>query len=214
MNKELLIIGMSPGNSYFRQEVIDQIIPYALSRYEKIAIFIPDFPAISTYIALGYPENIARREKAIPQGNAFRNRIQKTVVSQKINTLSVYVFDWKNEEIENLSGYRESYSYIKNLYFTNKDFENDINDATEQVLAHNPFKKKEITPSDVRIGTHYILSEFAFLIFLPLYKKEFTSFTYGYHNPWPVWEKFIAGEYDAKPKGNLKFLLLPDFSKQ
>jgi tRNA-dependent cyclodipeptide synthase len=99
-----------------------------------------------------------------------------------------------------------------NLYTNNIDFQRDINAATESVLKDNPFRKKEILLEDIKIGTHYILSEFAFMLFLPevLYYKKFF---YAYHNPWPVFEIFISGKYDGQVKEKLAFFQLPDFSK-
>ncbi len=212
MKNKLLIIGMSPGNGYFKQEVIDKLLVFGLKEYQKIGIFIPDVPAISTYVALGYPENIARSKKAIPQGNNFRNRIKKTIIEQKLTPSNIIVFDWQKERIEDNINYQKSFNYLKDLYTTNINFRKDINLATEPVLNNNPFRKKEITEKDIEIATHYILSEFAFMLFLSSYIKDYDSFVYGYHNPWEVWEKFIAGDYDEIKKNNLEFLLLPNFS--
>lgn len=208
----LLVIGMSPGNSYFKQEVIEKLLPFGLEKYGRIGIFIPDIPAISTYIALGYPENIARKDKAIPQGNSFRNRVRRVISDQKLDAERIHVFDWQKEEIENNAEYQKAFEYVSDLYRDNNDFKLDIRSATESVLIHNPFKKKEITAPDIEIGTRYILSEFAFMLFLPEYLHKYKNFVYGYHNAWPVWEKFIAGAYDGNPRTNLHFLLLPDFS--
>jgi len=212
MEDKLLVIGMSPGNGYFKQEVIDKLLVFGLSKYQKIAIFIPDIPAIATYVAIGYPEDIARNKKAISQGNNFRNRIQTSILNQNLNPNQITIFDWQKEDIENNPDYRKAFNYLKDLYKTNVNFQKDINLATEPVLKNNPFRKKELTEKDIEIGTHYILSEFAFIIFLPSYLNEYSGFIYGYHNPWPVWEKFIAGEYDGNKKDNLEFLLLPNFS--
>lgn len=209
---EFLIIGMSPGNGYFKQEVVDKILSYALSQYENIGIFIPDVPAISTYVALGYPESIARSKKAIPQGNNFRNRVLYSIENNSLDSKRVTIFDWKKENIENNSLYISKYEYLKNLYSSNREFEEDINKATEQVLIDNPFKKKEIELSDIRIGTHYILSEFAFMLFLGESKPNYKSITYAYHKPWSVWENFLAGKYDGTVKSSLKFVQIPDFS--
>lgn len=210
--EDILIIGMSPGNGYFKKEVIDKLIPFGLQQTNTIGIFIPDVPAIATYIALGYPENIARREKAIPQGNNFRNKVLKSILDQKLNKENIIVFDWRNEKIEENSNYQKAFEYVSSLYKNNLEFKNDINAATEVVLLHNPFKKKDINLVDIEIGTHYIISEFAFMLFLPTYLSQYKKFIYGYHNPWSVWEKFIAGEYDGNRKESLQFLLLPDFS--
>ena len=209
---QFLVVGMSPGNGYFKQEVIDKILDYTLSHYENIGIFIPDVPAVSTYIALGYPENIARAKKAIPQGNNFKNRVLNSIEKNDIDIRRVTIFDWQKEGVEDNPAYRVKFDYLKNLYSTNKEFEKDINEATQQVLVNNPFKKKEIVLSDIIIGTHYILSEFAFMLFLQEVKNEYKFISYGYHKPWDVWEKFITGVYDGLEKPSLKFVQLPDFS--
>ena len=203
---------MSPGNGYFKQEVIDKILEKALNEYEKIGIFIPDVPAISTYIALGYPENIARKEKAIPQGNSFRNRIARSLEAKGAGPDRVTVFDWRKENIETNPDYMAEYAIVKNLYKTSVDFRNDINDATSGVLVDNPFKKKEITAADIEIATHYILSEFAFVVFLPKYVSGHPNYVYVYHKPWPVFENFIVGFYDGVVRSQIRFLLFPDFS--
>ncbi len=213
IKNKLLIIGMSPGNGYFKQEVIDKLLVYCLEKYEKVGVFIPDVPAISTYVALGYPEDIAKSKKAIPQGNNFRNRVKSSIDNQNIDSSRVKVFNWEKENIENNDEYKKSFAYIKNLYEKNNLFNQDIDAETKKVLVNNSFRKKEITEDDIKIGSHYILSEFAFMLHLPEYLKSYDSFVYGYHNPWSVWEKFISGEYDNLKKKNLEFLLLPNFSK-
>jgi tRNA-dependent cyclodipeptide synthase len=211
--KDLLVIGISPGNGYFKEEVLKKLLLFSLIEYKNILIFIPDIPAISTYVALGYPENIARRDKAIRQGNAFRNKINKIISEDNLPIDRIFIFDWKKENIENLDVYRESFLSITNLYEQNSQFNKDIKSATRSVLEDNPFKKKEIEENDVEIGTHYILSEFAFMVFLAKSFKEYSNFIYGYHNQWPVWEDFIAEKYcDDVDKNKLKFLILPNFS--
>lgn len=213
IKNKLLIVGMSPGNGYFKQEVIDKLLVYCLEKYKKIGVFIPDVPAISTYVALGYPENIAKSKKAIPQGNNFRNRIKKSIDEKNLNSNEIYVFDWQREKIQDSIDYQKAFTYVKNVYENNILFNQDINSETRKVLVNNSFRKKEITEDDIKIGSHYILSEFAFMLHLPEHLKTYDSFIYGYHNPWPVWEKFISGEYDNQKKNNLEFLLLPNFSQ-
>lgn len=210
MKNDFFVIGMSPGNSYFKQEVIDQILTKALGEYKNIGIFIPDVPAISTYIALGYPENIARREKAMRQGNVFRNRIKNSIQTQGLDANRIRVFDWKEEKIETHPDYIIQYNYVNNLYSNNRNFSDDVKEITSKVLQENPFKKKELSDQDIEIATHYFLSELAFMLFLPNY-VGFEKCIYVYHKSWPVFERFINGDYDQKKKDNMGFLLFPEF---
>lgn len=74
------VIGMSPGNSYFKDEVVKDLLKEVVEKYGKAAILIADIPAVSTYIALGYPKNRAWRDKALPQGNNLRNKVQRAMI--------------------------------------------------------------------------------------------------------------------------------------
>lgn len=203
------IIGMSPGNGYFKQGVIDQLLEKAVNEFEHIGVFIPDVPAIATYVALGYPENIARSKKAIPQGNNLKNRVKTSITNKGLPSEKIRVFNWK-EEIEGNEIYENYFSQVKELYINNTLFKQGINEATNEVLKDNPFKKKEITLSDIQTGTHYILSEFAFMLFMPSYLNQ-NLVSYVYHKPWPVFEKFIKGEYDGEVKDKIVFIQYPEF---
>jgi cyclo(L-tyrosyl-L-tyrosyl) synthase len=204
------VIGMSPGNSYFKQGVIDQLLEFGLKEYSRIGIFIPDIPAIQTYIALGYSENRARRDKAIPQGNALKNKVHTAIDSKQLDESRVRIFDWKNEDIEDNGEYRQQFEYIKKLYDQNENFRKDANAATAEVLNENPFQKTLVGEKEIEVGVHYLLSEFAFMLFLPEYLHE-DLVEYTYHRPWPVFEKLIAGAYTGEPMAKIGFRRFPEF---
>ncbi len=70
---------------------------------------------------------------------------------------------------------------------------------------------RHITEKQIEIGAHYLLSEFAFMLFLPEFlQKEVVA--YIYHRPWPVFEKFISGIYTGEEFKNLQFVQFPEFS--
>ena len=102
------IIGMSPGNSYFKDEVVTELLKKVVEKYGNTGILIADIPAISTYIALGYPENRARRDKALPQGNNLRNKVQRSMLELGYSADQVKIFDWESE-VENNPRYQEKY---------------------------------------------------------------------------------------------------------
>jgi tRNA-dependent cyclodipeptide synthase len=64
MRKPLAIIGMSPGNSYFKDYEVRFLLKEAVERFDRCVIMVADIPAIATYVALGYVP-IARWRKAI-----------------------------------------------------------------------------------------------------------------------------------------------------
>lgn len=199
------IIGMSPGNSYFKDDEIKYLLKTAVDRYGRVAVMIADIPAISTYIALGYPENRARRDKALPQGNLLKNRTERAIVQLGYTSGQVRIIDWENE-IEPNEDYKKSYANIRNLYESNKQFERDADETTKGVIFNS---KREIgdVATATKIAVHYLLSEFAFLDFAPKFFNT-KKVTYVYHKNWVVYENYIAGKYDGKPKENIGFLLI------
>lgn len=199
------IIGMSPGNSYFKDEEILFLLLTGVQRFGRISIFIPDIPATSTYIALGYPENRARRDKAIPQGNLLKNRVKRAMSKLGYSDDVVRIFDWE-KEIETNEIYKQKYSQVSTLYNQNEKFHNSANSTTRLVLEGSKREIKDIEKA-TEIAVHYLLSEFAFMEFLPTYLNV-EKVVYIYHKNWEVYEDYIAGKYDGVAKPYLDFLLI------
>jgi cyclo(L-tyrosyl-L-tyrosyl) synthase len=202
------VIGMSPGNSYFKDEVVKKLLGKVVSKYGRTAILIADIPAISTYIALGYPENRARRDKALPQGNNLRNRVQRAMNDLGYSQEQVRITDWESE-VQNNSSYKGKYDEVLELYKTNLDFQKAANSATGEVLE---YADKEIPDLNAAIKTavHYLLSEIAFLEFATDFLNT-KKVTYIYHRDWPVYENYIAGKYDGKTRQNLGFEIITTY---
>lgn len=194
------IIGMSPGNSYFKDEMVLELLKRVVEKYGKTAVLIADIPAISTYIALGYPENRARRDKALPQGNNLRNKVQRAMTELGYTNEQVKVIDWEIE-IEKNPSYQEKYKQVLELYNSNKAFEEAANNATKGVLEYSDKQISDVI-SAVKIAVHYLLSEFAFMEFAPDYLQS-KKVTYIYHKNWPVYESYRMGEFDRKVRDYL-----------
>ena len=76
MKKELSIIWMSSGNSYFNKERIQKLLRYARKKFEKIIILSPDKPAEHNFRSLGYDETKLKR-KARQNSNRLLNKAKK-----------------------------------------------------------------------------------------------------------------------------------------
>jgi tRNA-dependent cyclodipeptide synthase len=111
-NETYPIIGMSPGNSYFKDEEVRCLLKEVVERYGRTGVLIADVPAISTYLAFGYPENRARTDKAIAQGNAFKNRTARIQVELGYAPEQVRIVDWA-DEVENNPEYQNKYKAIR-----------------------------------------------------------------------------------------------------
>ncbi len=199
------IIGMSPGNSYFKDEEVEYLLKTIVGRFGRVAIMIADVPAISTYIALGYPENRARRDKAIPQGKALKNRVVRIMAKLGYTDEMVRIFDW-GQEIESNSDYKKSYQQISELFENNEKFRETACSTTRAVLEASQRTFADIESATIT-AVHYLLSELAFLEFVPHYLKT-SKIIYIYHKNWEIFENYIAGTYDGIVRPYLDFLLL------
>ncbi len=199
------IIGMSPGNSYFKDEEIKYLLKTAVDKYGKVAVMIADIPAISTYIALGYPENRARRDKALPQGNLLKNRTERAMVQLGYTKGQVKIIDWEND-IEPNENYKKSYQHIHELYESNGQFQHDADETTKGVITGSRREIPDVAGA-TKIAVHYLLSEFAFIDFAPEFFNV-EKVVYIYHKNWTVYENYIAGKYDGIVKGRTDFLLM------
>lgn len=199
------IIGMSPGNSYFKDDEIRHLLKTVVERFGRTGILIADVPAIATYIALGYPENRARHDKAIPKGNALKNRVRKLMQELGYSDMQVRIFEWSNE-IESNQSYLKAYQKVAELYQSNPAFRAAAQRTTRVVLEGS---SRGIADLEAATDTavHYLLSEIAFLEFAPVYLAA-NRVSYVYHKNWRVFEDYIAGAFDGIARSRLDFLLL------
>ena len=127
------------------------------------------------------------------------------MTEQGYTSKEIYILDWKHEISENKL-FVEKYQQVVELYSMNLDFRNDMRDATNQVLVGSGKEFPDIEKS-IDIAVEYILSEFAFMELTPNY-YGCEKCIYIYHRPWPVYEKYIAGDYDGKKRSYLGFEIL------
>ena len=198
----LPVIGMSPGNPYFTEEIITDLVHKVYTKYHNGLVFIPDIPAISTYHALDYEKSKARGKKSIPQGNGLTNKLERVLNHHNFSDDQLYNVKW-NKDVQSTALYKESYVTIKGLFNSNLEFKSAIQQETAKVLLS---KNKMLTHFEwsILIGAEYILSEFAFLEICPqLFGCE--EARYIYHRPWEVYKNYIQGVFDGKPRPYLSF---------
>jgi len=198
------IIGMSPGNSYFKQDTVQTLLEYSAQLFSHIIIMIPDTPAVHTYKAMGY-ESIKAERIARHAGSLLRRRSQASIDTIKANNsmCDITILNWA-ADIEPDYYYLSQKEAIYDLYERNQQFRHDVRSTTQEVIAAHLKHGNDLEHSCDQ-GVHYLLEELAFLTAWPLLVKQ--PITYVYHNRWPVWEKFINGDYDGIEK-ELGFTLI------
>jgi tRNA-dependent cyclodipeptide synthase len=199
------IIGMSPGNSYFKDVEIRHLLKETVDRFGRTCVFVADVPAIATYLAYGYPENKART-KAIPKGNNLKNRTRRLAQELGYEPSQVRIVEWATEVADNPS-YRQIYDLrVKKLYDSSVEFSRSVDLTTQNVLESSDRPIPDLYVA-TKIAVHYLLSELAFLEFAPQLLDS-SHVTYVYHRNWPVYEDYISGKFDGQIRPHLHFLLL------
>jgi tRNA-dependent cyclodipeptide synthase len=199
------IIGMSPGNSYFKNEEIQYLLDTCINRFDNVVILIADIPAINTYIALGYSANRARTDKAVRKGNNLKNKVKTVMLKSGYTNDQVCIINWA-EDIENTPDYQKCYQKILDLYNTNPSFSVAANETTKIVLEGSSKYIPDIKKA-TKTAVHYLLSELAFLEYAPQFLNIYKAI-YVYHKNWLIYEDYIAGKFDKNPKPHLDFLLI------
>ncbi len=198
---DTMLVGMSPGNSYFKKDTISQLLSTVSRLCKNVTIFIPDVPAKHTYNAIGYPitraEAIARKK-----GNNLRNHIRRAKDDNNITNITI--IDWR-KDIERSSAYHKYKKYIYDLYRKNEVFYHDARQTTKLVIA-DQIKKNIDLENAVDIAINYFLEELAFILASPGI-CGFEKIAYTYHKRWPIFENLISGHYD-RLMPNIGFVII------
>src|SRR3989344_8046617 len=129
MKREIALIWMSAGNSYFDEKTIGKLLKFADKKFQRVIVLSPDKPAEHTFKAAGYPENKARR-KAKLNANLLINRAKREL--QKIKGKQKFSFvDWESDVLGN-NEYEKIYKEVMFLYKNNTSFKEDARETTKK----------------------------------------------------------------------------------
>ena len=173
--KEIALIWMSAGNSYFNEKNIGKLLNFSDKNFNRIIILSPDKPAEHTFRALGYLDNKAKR-KAKLNANLLTNRAKREL--EKIKNKSKFSFvDWENDIAKN-SEYKEKYKEIIALYNGNSKFRKDVRLTTKRVIEEKTNEIQNIEKS-VEEAVSYLLEEISFILSCPvIYQVQKVSYLY------------------------------------
>lgn len=203
MRKPLAVIGMSPGNSYFKDSEVRFLLAECMQRFGECAVMVADVPAIATYVALGYDQRKARN-KALPKGNNLKNRTRRLAADLGYDEKQVRIVDWA-EEVELNPQYIQHYRAIVDKYRSLNAFADSVRKTSREVLENS--SRNINVDLATESATHYLLSELAFMEFAPAFFQT-KRVCYVYHRNWQVYEDYISGRFDNVSKPQLDFLLL------
>ena len=200
--KGVAVVGMSPGNGYFKRDKIDELLKYCASVFREVKIMIADRPSVHTYLAEGYPPEQAER-KARLNGNTLQNHSRDSIGA--ISTGNVELIEWQSL-IDVNPAYRQELRSIEDMYAKNDAFRREARETTRSVLEG---KLKHGTPIEDAVdeGIIYLLDELAFLSASP---KIFGAdrIAYVYHHRWKIYEDLIGGNFGGRRRNDLGFVIV------
>lgn len=125
------------------------------------------------------------------------------------------MLDWTSE-VDKDEAYIAALDYIISFYKSNSYFRLDVARSTAKVLGKDSTSSESESESSdselednesVQEGVYYLLKELAFIISSKqIFRTE--SVAVIYHRSWPVYEKFVNGDYDGKPKEGLGLAII------
>jgi tRNA-dependent cyclodipeptide synthase len=202
MEKEIGLIWMSAGNSYFSEENIGKLLRFADKEFKRILIVSPSKPAEHTFRALGYDEKEAVR-KAKLNSNLLKNRALREL--SKVNHRNKFqIVDWEKEVVES-EAYKESLDEMQRLYDENPEFREDARETTRKVIADKSEGLENVERA-IDEAVLYLLEELAFILSCPK-RYSMDKVAYIYHKEWEIYEDLITGKYDVHNRKQFRFVL-------
>ncbi len=177
-----ILVGMSPGNGFFSEQNMTDILLGMCKLAPEVYIVIPDEPHIHNFIGMGYSAEKAKK-KAKRDITQIHKRMQRVVdaLANKTDNVNYSIIDWRRN-IEMNNQYQSNYTRICNLYNEELDFQNQINQFTYQYLEARA-KVRTVNNINVAQGVKYYLKELALFSAMPsifgespivAYYKEFS----------------------------------------
>lgn len=174
--KEHVLIGISPFNSYYSEERIERLICWGKDNFNRFHLFVPDTLPYFNFLALGY-SNAEAQKKTKRQWNYLRNKINKAFIANglcfnkdasKLVTLGETLLN--NEEYTKLK------QYCLNKYNNDPLFKKKCLDVSKMVLCGYCNKADDAKLED---AVQYLLAELPLFFDTPkILKIDSSLFVY------------------------------------
>ena len=175
--KEHVLLGISPFNSYFSEEMIGHWIQWAERSFASFNIFLPDTLPIHTFMALGYSQEKAQ-SKARRQAAYLKNKVIRALSNRRLTDINPKDLIIDMGFLEK----NEAYNLLKDncyrLYNKNPNFKKECDQCTEWVL--NGHTTNALHSVNRNIAVQYILDEMPLFMDTPSILNT-TSSLFSYH---------------------------------
>ncbi|MER0243171.1 tRNA-dependent cyclodipeptide synthase [Streptomyces sp. HSW2009] len=161
---EHALVGVSPGNSYFSEERLTELLGWAASQFRHVDVMIPDSAQLHTWLALGYAPGRARR-KAYGEASRIYNRV--TRAWQAVGAPDDVVFGLHRlSEIEVRPAYRSLLRRAEDAVADDVETRESYYRVVRQVLR-NHLNGADPTEAQTAEAARYLIAETPFLVDTP-----------------------------------------------
>lgn len=192
--REHVVLGVSPGNSFFRVPLLTDLIHWLSREFARVDIVVPNVELATTFISLGYPPDRAAG-KALAEINAVRNRVVRAWqalggprASDGLHLMS---------ELVDRSRYRTARAACEKALSEDETLRATCREASRTVLMTR-LPDSEPTDEAVERAMRYLLAELPFFIASADIFGVPSSLCF-YHRPLPLAELVFSGRTVLKP---------------
>jgi cyclo(L-tyrosyl-L-tyrosyl) synthase len=203
--KRHVCFGISPFNSYFSEQRIQDLATWGFKHFEQVDFFMPDGPSAFTLEALGYDSEKAEW-KARRQGRYLKNKIVRALANLGVEQ------DVAEKSILNWTRLRENERYaalhkeVLDHYNSDNFFKEACLEASRWVLEKMVDDPNLMTREMLTSAVRYLLAE------IPLFVDcasivDSPSSVFCYHQCPDFIAKLIEGFYPIRASSNQGFIV-------
>ncbi len=188
--KEHAVVGISPFNSYFKEEKIEKIISWAMGNFNSVNVFIPDMISKFSLQAVGYSLERAIK-KTRRQDSYLKNKVIRALNNIGFSDEEAFQNVLFISALNSNESYVELYNQCIDLFEKNPEFRSDCFAASEWVLSG--MKKVSLNEHSLKHAVKYFLYELPLFLNTPQI-LNISSSLFIYHNI-PYYIKKIYDDY-------------------
>ena len=196
-------LGISPFNSYFKEQTIKNLAYWASENFVSFSIFIPDKPTIYTLNALGYSLEKAMKESN-KQSRYLKNQIKRALLSigKQYDELDSILLD--AEKLDKNEQFLKTYKTIIWYFENDPAFRESCLDASKWVLQAKMKTGFQLTEKALHTAVKYFLYEVPiFIDTANIIGKDSSLFCY--HQAPLFLQKMYSCGFNLKPRSNQGF---------
>ncbi|MER8182191.1 tRNA-dependent cyclodipeptide synthase [Kitasatospora sp. NPDC094015] len=184
---EHLLIGVSPGNSYFSHQRLTELIRWAREFFESVDVVHADLHVDAQYRAAGGPVDQAER-RAAKEVKATRRRIQRALAEAGVDGVRAHALsDFRAEPV-----YRRLHGRVLDALATDPVLRSATEGMARGFLRARLPDGVEPAPAQLAAGVEYIAAELPFFLDTPALLRVGSSIS-CYHLELPLTPVLFGG---------------------